>query len=320
MIFFSVDWGTTNCRVKLVKVDRGEVTLLGGEQTSMGISEVYNGWLERPDADRSDYYLTRLRPCLEKIMTDLRLPVHTLQETPIVISGMAGSSIGIAEIPYSTVPFELNPPKINLKTLEAFGNPQIRLFSGLRSDGNIMRGEETQLIGCWQQDLASERKVFIFPGTHSKHIVVTQATVRDFKTFITGELLSLLTNFSTIKTNVSITTPAEMDVDCFKSGLLTSKVTDLLENIFTVRCNEVLNKYTKPQNYDYLIGLLLGHELKYLGDSDEIVLCAGTHLAPVYTLALELLGLTSRTTVISPDIVEQSAILGQYKILNQLNP
>lgn len=319
MIFFSVDWGTTNCRVKLVKVNRGEVTLLGGEQTSMGISEVYNGWLERPGADRSDYYLTRLRPCLEKIMSELRLPVHTLQETPIVISGMAGSSIGIAEIPYSTVPFELDPPKINLKTLEALSNPQIMLFSGLRTDGNIMRGEETQLIGCWQHDLASERKVFIFPGTHSKHIVVTQATVRDFKTFITGELLSLLTNFSTIKTNVVATAPGDMDVECFKSGLLRGSETDLLEDIFTVRCNEILNKFTKLQNYDFLTGLLLGHELKYLSDNDEIVLCAGVHLAPVYTLALELLGLIPHTTVISPDIVEQSAILGQYKILKQLN-
>lgn len=319
MIFFSVDWGTTNCRIKLVKISQGRVTLLGSEQAAMGVSEVYNGWLERPRTDRADYYLTRLRPYLEKITADLGLPMQTLQETPIVISGMASSSIGIEEVPYSMVPFELDPPKINLKIMEAFGNPQVILFSGLRTEGNIMRGEETQLIGCWQQTFASERKTFIFPGTHSKHIDVAHATVRDFRTFITGELLSLLTNFSTIKTNVSATTPADIDVDCFNTGLSTGKKTDLLENIFTVRCNEVLNKLTKSQNYDFLIGLLLGHELKYLSGGDEIVLCAGIHLAPVYNLALELLGLANHTTMVPPDVVEQSAILGQYKILEQLN-
>jgi len=315
MLFFSVDWGTTNCRIKLVNANQEAVVVLGATHTSMGISEVYNGWREQPDADRAVYYLQRLQPYLEKVVSDAAIPEVSLRDTPIVISGMASSSIGIEEIAYNKAPFELNPPSMNLTTVEAFGNPRVILLSGLRTEDNIMRGEETQLIGCWQPEFASEKSIFIFPGTHSKHIHVENASVSDFKTFVTGELLSLLTKYGTIKTTVSARSTTSWDTEGFRQGLMASKGADLLEHIFDVRCNGILSRLNKTQNYGFLVGLLLGHELRYLSHRDHIVLCASTQLMPFYTKALELLELAPYTTYIAPDIVDNSATIGQYKIL-----
>lgn len=67
-----------------------------------------------------------------------------------------------------------------------------------------MRGEETQLIGCIQDDdqTISDR-MFILPGTHSKHILVRNQQITAFKTYMTGEISDLLSNKSILKNSLA---------------------------------------------------------------------------------------------------------------------
>jgi 2-dehydro-3-deoxygalactonokinase len=56
---------------------------------------------------------------------------------------------------------------------------------------DVMRGEETQLLGFLGIH-ASGEAIVCMPGTHSKWVNVSGATVERFATFMTGELFSVV--------------------------------------------------------------------------------------------------------------------------------
>ena len=59
-----------------------------------------------------------------------------------------------------------------------------------RGAPDVMRGEETQLIGAIGP--AADSCLFVLPGTHSKWAVASDGHIRRFATFMTGELFGLL--------------------------------------------------------------------------------------------------------------------------------
>src|SRR3546814_14199624 len=84
---------------------------------------------------------------------------------------MASSSLGIEELPYATLPFSLSGNGAVTRKFEASADfpHEILLISGLRSEQDVMRGEETQLLGLAAQGmLPADNAICLFPGTHSK--------------------------------------------------------------------------------------------------------------------------------------------------------
>lgn len=244
----------------------------------------------------------------------------------LVISGMASSSIGMAEVPYATLPFPVDGSQASLKRLDiqpTFPH-EILLLSGVRSEHDVMRGEETQLIGLLAL-LKAEAKpptdaILIFPGTHSKHIYVQDEQLVDFRTFMTGEVFNLMANDSILKDSVEISSTsrfAKNELEAFKSGVNEVESDALLTSLFRVRTNQLFNKLSKRQNALYLSGLLIGSELKTLTGRPErpLILCSGTNLFELYKLAMQELNLSDRTTTISAHLLDKATMIGQVKIM-----
>lgn len=128
-----------------------------------------------------------------------------MQGIPILLSGMASSSIGIRELPYAQLPASLNGENLIIENISSNLELQNEVFliSGLEKPGDVMRGEETQAIG-WKYSSfdASSNCVLIVPGTHSKHITICDDRIVDFKTFMTGEIFELLTSHSILSDSV----------------------------------------------------------------------------------------------------------------------
>ena len=79
------------------------------------------------------------------------------------------------------------------------------MISGVRNHHDVMRGEETQIIGLKAIDdnaYTTEEHTCIFPGTHSKHIKIANGEVVDFQTYMTGELFHVMTHHSILKDSV----------------------------------------------------------------------------------------------------------------------
>ena len=113
----------------------------------------------------------------------------------------------------------------------------------------------------------NEEAICILPGTHSKHIMVSNDIVTTFKTFVTGELFDILVQRSVLSNSVS---PGKDDRS-FMQGVKEALRKNLLNSIFSVRVEHVLHQSSPIENYQYLSGLIIGSELKELENSDATI-------------------------------------------------
>jgi 2-dehydro-3-deoxygalactonokinase len=115
--------------------------------------------------------------------------------------------------------------------------------------------------------------LFIFPGTHSKHILVKSGIAVEFKTYMTGEFFELLSQKSILAGSVA--EGGELNdagnLNSFLSGVVEGQQSNLLNGSFKIRTNNLFQKLSKQQNYFFLSGLLIGTELKELVEVSETI-------------------------------------------------
>ena len=316
------DWGTSSFRLRLI--DSADLQLIDEVTSQEGVASTFNDWKangESQGTSREHFFRQQLKRQISLLSSKTAIDLTGI---PIVISGMASSSIGMEEVPYATLPFPTDGSFASTKRLSAQGDfpHTLTLISGVRTQDDVMRGEETQLIGLLdlldtlQVDV--DESILIFPGTHSKHIYIQQQQVIDFHTFMTGELFNLMAYHSILKDSVDptdLTTFSDDDLTAFTSGINDAD-SSVLNDLFKVRTNQLFNKLTKKQNALYLSGLLIGDELKTLIRQPQwqLILCSGNNLYELYKLAMEVLQLSDRTTTISADLIDKATIAGQVKI------
>ncbi|WP_306550576.1 2-dehydro-3-deoxygalactonokinase [Daejeonella sp.] len=317
------DWGTTSFRLRLV--ERQDYKVLAEYLTKDGVAGTYRDWKEQDEINRFDFYAAILKNSIKELAKKTSFILDTI---PVIVSGMASSSIGMEELPYAELPFESNGSQASVRVFKDFNGKDapLVLVSGLKSHEDVMRGEEAQLIGLLKLNeisiQASEKIVFVFPGTHSKHISVKDRFVIDFQTFMTGEIYNILTEHSILKDSVlssSGTVLMQADqIKAFLKGVEISGTSALLHSLFTVRTGQLFGQFTKEQNAYYLSGLLIGSELRQLkdGNYDHLVICSGKHLYEHYKLAAEAISLKFNTTYIQPELIDKATIAGQVQIFN----
>lgn len=311
--FFSCDWGTTSFRLRYVSV--AALQVLAEETSGEGIAATFNLWKQSNKSEevRFDFYLSILKEKIKIIEQKLNV---SLAGTPIIISGMASSSIGMQELPYKHIPYAANGENLVTKKINKTpGLPhELLIISGVRTEDDVLRGEETQLAGC--APFSNDEMVFIFPGTHSKHILVKGGQVVGFNTYMTGDFFDLLANKSLLSSSVEKTIANEVSMPSFRKGVNEAN-TNLLHSAFLVRTNQLFNKFSKQENYFYLSGLLIGQELKDLKNYNAatIFLVGTNELNAFYTTALEIL---FPGIIINSTSADEVTIRGQYVIYSML--
>ncbi|HWZ02436.1 MAG TPA: 2-dehydro-3-deoxygalactonokinase [Mucilaginibacter sp.] len=319
--FLSCDWGTTSFRVKLAGIEDGRI--VAEERSDDGIARIFDRWQQSgyPEEQRIGFYLDVIHRHINRVEEKINL---SLSGVPLLISGMASSSIGFVDIPYNAVPFSIDGTGIQTAFIAATTtfDHDVWVISGLRTDDDVMRGEETQLIGCIEPGHIVRNEMFIFPGTHSKHITVKNNQVVDFKTYMTGEVFALLSQYSILKNAVELNSSDQnnLDLESFKAGVREAVSSNLLHSIFKVRANQLFDVYGKIENYNYLSGLLIGSELKDLNDcqAETINLVCGQELGRYYQTALLELFPSKRIKIISGQLADDATLMGHLKIAKQL--
>ena len=279
----SCDWGTSSFRLRLLKVTDGSV--LAETTEGKGIAVVYNEWLQTGlgENERIGFYKNILFSRIGELTEE------SLAGTPVIISGMASSSIGITELPYRDIPFSITSNGLNTQRIlpdEKFEH-EILIVSGLRTNNDVMRGEETMLLGCEVKD--NNEWLIVFPGTHSKHATVDRKILVDFRTYMTGEVFDLLSNKSILSNSVSKNEGDEYR-NIFERGVKEGATGNLLNNIFHVRTSRLFKSLTESENYHYLSGLLIGSELKQIPRNKiRVLLVSSLALYGRYWQALQIL-------------------------------
>lgn len=269
--YVAVDWGTSSFRLWLIDRAGGVVAERRSPEGMMAAAKLGFAAVLQSHLDA----------------------VGAANDLPVVICGMAGARQGWVEAGYIDTPAHL--ALILQRAVPVPGQSRdIRILPGIAQRDprapDVMRGEETQLLGALGADAAGEAVVCI-PGTHSKWARVSGGTVERFATFMTGELFSVVSR-ETILSH-AVVGANEEDTEAFKSAVIAAFETPALAAnlLFRVRSSQLLYGSSPSSAREKISGTLIGLELAagLAGDRPRsgITLVASGRLAVLYRLAFE---------------------------------
>ncbi len=242
-------------------------------------------------------------PILEGHLGALAAPANL----PVIVCGMAGARQGWVEAPYVTLPAGLDAILAGAVPVPVQGARDVRILPGLaqRDAGapDVIRGEETQLAGIVPL-FSSGRHLICMPGTHSKWVLAADGIVSGFRTWLTGELFSVLSKQSILRHSLGEhPAPARPDDPVFLARCeeALAQGGDLGPSLFRIRAASLLQETGPEASSAALSGLLIGAEIasarrvfdpagKNLGK--EVILVASGPLGSLYGAALRLAGCT----------------------------
>lgn len=265
------DWGTTRFRLWIVD-ETGHV--LGEKRADDGL-----------DASRAKGFAS----VLEGHLASLGAP----SALPVVICGMAGSRQGWIEADYVAVPADLNAILSGSVKLPDMVR-DVRIIPGLCQSGdapNVMRGEETQLLGAiLVQNLSNG--IIVMPGTHSKWVELGQGRVKSFSTYMTGELYALVSRQSILRHSIAdAVEQASPDHPEFMAALKLMLAGEALSGqLFGIRAAMLLNDLKPEAAASRLSGLLVGAEIASAKSisNNRITLVASGAMAALYGRAFDI--------------------------------
>jgi 2-dehydro-3-deoxygalactonokinase len=186
-------------------------------------------------------------------------------ELPAVLCGMAGSTIGWLEVPYLPCPADLT----ELDDALSSPRPGVSIVPGMRCTNplgapDVMRGEETQLLGACDLDaaLATGRQLVCLPGTHTKWASLHEGVLQEFITAPTGEMFGLLCEHSVLVRDQA--TAIEHRLPEFERGLAESarhSDVSLLHQVFQARSLRMDKQLTAEGAASWVSGLLIGTDV-----------------------------------------------------------
>ncbi len=221
-------------------------------------------------------------------------------EAPVLICGMAGARQGWVEAPYLETPTRLDALHDGAIRVDTPGD--VRILPGLaqaRAERpDVMRGEETQLLGGTEPDFSG---LVCIPGTHSKWIRIEGGTIVEFATYMTGELFSVIAQHSILAHALETAAAAPADSAPFRAALGSALAapTALTASLFRLRAAQLLGFEQRADGAARLSGLLIGTEIAdamRLHDGLRSVrLIAAGGLARLYRAALAAQGIDVTT-------------------------
>jgi 2-dehydro-3-deoxygalactonokinase len=285
-----VDWGTSSLRAFLIGA-QGEV--IDGVSSSEGIMQVSG-------------------QAFEAVLDRLIGPWVKQAKLPILASGMITSRNGWVETPYAEMPLgacglagALVPHKVTSGALIHFVTGAATEHAG---GPDVMRGEETQIVGASALDLNDG--IFVMPGTHSKWVEVANEQIVDFSTYMTGEIFAALKEHTILGTLMK---DNDFNEGAFVMGVKAGLDgnSNLLHSLFHVRTLPLMGKIANVATADYMSGLLIGTEIaaatRDVEDIGTITIVGRDDLSDRYERALQTAGFESRRAPV--DIVAKGHFL-----------
>jgi len=273
----AVDWGTSHLRVWLLDKN-GRVLAEHRSDEGMGATA------------REQFHAV-----LERHLSEMGVPA----DIPVVMCGMVGARQGWVEAPYLAVPAAL--ADIATKAVRIPGIARsIRIMPGLsKTDSDapdVMRGEETQLLGLNRLAPVSGDRFVCMPGTHSKWAHIRDGTVVDFASFMTGEAYAVFSRHSVLRHSMSAegVDPAS---PVFREAVRASldSPADILARLFSIRPAGLLLDLGAADASARLSGYMIGQEIAGARARfelpDHLDLVGGESLGTLYAEALKVAGI-----------------------------
>lgn len=280
--FIAVDWGTTSFRLWLLSKS-GDV--LGERRSSEGMTTAMN---------------TGFETVLNSHLDALSAP----KDIPVIICGMAGARQGWVEAGYVDVPCALSNVLSGATPVPNISR-DIRILPGIaqrfEATPDVMRGEETQLLGALSENFTSGAQLVCMPGTHSKWVNVESLKVTGFSTFMTGELFDVISKHSILQHAIQGAEAFDGTNASFKAALIDAVANPQMASnrLFTSRSGQLLHGLSATDAKAKLSGIMIGLEIagaKSTAASDaSVILIASGALGRLYEQAFDALDIAYST-------------------------
>lgn len=278
--WIAVDWGTSNLRGWTLD---SHGTVLASRNSPKGMGKLARD--EFPAA-------------LGELLSDIDLA----GPTDVLVCGMAGARQGWLEAPYLEAPTDLKALlKGAVRPDSGSEKLKVSILPGVcqkQGGDNVMRGEETQLLGL-ATTLPGYSGLVCMPGTHSKWALLDGTTIAHFTTAMTGEMFEILSTHSVLRHSLGgdLNTPerAEGFAAGARDGL--EKPADLLGQLFRVRASALVSGRQPAWCAGYLSGLLIGTEIaanRHQIGNEPVPLIGSPVLCALYGQVLEMAGAAGR--------------------------
>lgn len=272
-ISLMADWGTTNRRAWLLD---GQGRTLSSARDQRGLLAVERGeWAEAFEE------LKRVLGCREPRLS--------------LLAGMVGANRGWHETPYLPCPAAIEDLARELCWVEP---GSVAIVPGLAvAEGDspdVMRGEETQILGAIAAGLVPADCLACLPGTHTKWVMVRNRRVMKFRTIMTGELFALLRTHSILADQLQDTAAVGADFYAGVNRGFTGAA--WTADLFGLRARALLGKSRSANGAAFASGLLIGADLLAgMGISEErsVHVIGRSDLAKLYAAAIERSGYTA---------------------------
>lgn len=216
----------------------------------------------------------------------------------VLICGMAGARQGWLEAPYLEAPTDLRG------LLDGAVHPTMpggriapSILPGVCQKAgadNVMRGEETQLLGLAALNPGFSG-VVCMPGTHSKWAQLSGTRIEHFSTAMTGEMFEVLRTHSVLRHSFNGDLDGPGRAEGFATGATAGLAhpEQLLGTLFQVRAGSLLSGRQPDWCAGYLSGLLIGTEIgsnRHLIGDRAVPLIGSPGLCTLYAQVLAMIG------------------------------
>ncbi len=232
---------------------------------------------------------------VESLLNDLldKCAVNECDVESIVALGMAGSEIGLLDVPHILLPADARTLAENIRKerIDGINIPFLFIPGVKKTEGNsvidMMRGEETETIGLASMIPLGEDVIFVLPGTHNKIVrVSSDGKITDFYTTFSGELLDSIISNTILAGQVTHDFQI-VESDVFK-GALYAKENGLNAALFHIRVM-AKNGVSSDVLSSFLYGCVIGEDIsliKRISKEKKIYVSGRKTLKEVYSLLL----------------------------------
>ena len=299
--YITIDGGTTNTRVSLVKGEEIVKTIKLAVGARVGI-------------DNKKLLVSEIKKAVEQLRNGEKIE-------RILASGMITSEFGLYNLPHITVPAGIKELYDAMKevTIPEISEIPFVFIPGVKVTGeglhktDMMRGEEPELVGLCNGCCAGG--IYILPGSHSKIITVDcDGRIVDFSTMLTGEMIAALSGGTILKDAVDLN-QSETSEEFLLKGYNYCNSFGINEALFKTRVLKNLLGASENEVYSFFIGAVLHGEIKRIvaGDETNIIIGGKAQIKnAMYKLLTHICD--KKISLVSDDIAKTASLRGIIKI------
>lgn len=306
MNYITIDGGTTNTRISLVKNKK----VIQTEKLNVGA---------KVSMDSKVGLKNGIKEAISKILSENNLSESQIE--CVLASGMITSEFGLCSLEHIVAPagiVELHNSMHKTYIKEISELPFV-FIRGVKSncdnidEADMMRGEETELMGIISSEYG--KCIYILPGSHSK-IIETDAEGRitEFSTMLTGEMIAALSRETILKDAVDLNVSV-LNSKYLLMGYDYCKEAGINKALFKVRILKNIFRCPKEEVYSFFIGVVLSGEIEQVIKSDAKTIVLGGK-AQIKNAMAEILKNKGNKTIVLLDenTVNDSTSLGMIRV------